>query len=606
MLVLVRFPAALRWIFRVAGKWKRGVVCLLLTQSALALLGAGSAWLYRGMVNAAVARSVDGFTRYAFLLALTQILLLGLRAAFRFLREDTESGVENALKGRLFSTLLSRDFAAVTATHSGEWMNRLTSDAAVTAKGVAEILPDAAGMLCQILGAAVLLGILIPGLAWVLPPAGVLLLALTFRFRRGLKELHRAQQEADGKVRVHFQESLSAMPVLRAFSRESAVLREADQRMDAHRMARLRRNRFANLCGAGLGAVMNGAKVAGGVYCGWRILRGEMSYGSLVAVMQLLGQVQSPLANISGCLPRYYAMIASAERLMEAEAWEVDASGPQKTDTEIRRFYRDSFAALAFRHVGFRYRPDTPVLRDVNFRIQKGEFVALTGVSGSGKSSLLKLLLCLYAPDSGERVLLLSGDKMSPASPDHAAPPNLPPVSNAEAIPLDASWRRLFAYVPQGNQLMAGSIREAVAFGDPDGTRRDGEIWDALEAACAAEFVRGRPEGLEARLGERGAGWSEGQLQRLAIARAVFSGRPVLLLDEATGALDEESEARLLRNLRRMTECSVLIVTHRPAALAVCDREIRLCDGGQIREVSPPRNDRDSAPRDAPNKTEKG
>ena len=144
-----------------AGKWKWGVLWLLLLQIAVALLGVGSAWLYRGLVNQAVARSVASFTRYAVFLTLAQILLLGLRAALRFLREDTESGAENAFKARLFSTLLDRDFAAVSATHSGEWMNRLTSDASVTAKGVAEILPDVAGMGCQILGAVAALILLI-------------------------------------------------------------------------------------------------------------------------------------------------------------------------------------------------------------------------------------------------------------------------------------------------------------------------------------------------------------------------------------------------------------------------------------------------------------
>ena len=574
MPVPIKFPASLRWAVRVAGKWKWGVLWLLLLQIAVALLGVGSAWLYRGLVNQAVARSVGAFARYAVFLTLAQILLLGLRAALRFLREDTESGAENAFKARLFSTLLDRDFAAVSATHSGEWMNRLTSDASVTAKGVAEILPDVAGMGCQILGAVAALILLIPGLAWILPPVGAAALALTFRFRRGLKELHRAQQEADGQVRVHFQESLSGMLIIRAFSREEAALSQARRYMDLHRKARLRRNRFANFCGVGLGALMNGAKVAGSVYCGWKILRGEMSYGSLVAVMQLIGQVQSPLANVSGYLPRYYAMLASAERLMEAEAWARDCPASQKSAAEVRRFYERSFTAVSFRDAAFRYRADTPILRNVNVTIRKGEFVALTGVSGSGKSSLLKLLLCLYPLTAGERVLL----------------------SSDGVFPLDASWRRLFAYVPQGVQLLAGDVRETVAFGDADGVKREADIWEALEAACAAEFVRGRPEGLAARVGERGAGWSEGQLQRLAIARAVFSRRPVFLLDEATSALNEELEARLLRNLRRVTDCAALIVTHRPAALEVCDREIRLCGDGKIREFPLPRRNGEKSP----------
>ena len=180
--------------------------------------------------------------------------------------------------------------------------------------------------------------------------------------------------------------------------------------------------------------------------------------------------------------------------------------------------------------------------------------MAFTGHSGSGKSTVLKLLMSLYPLDSGQRYL----------------------DSREGRAPLDASWRGLFAYVPQGNELLSGSIREIVAFGDEAAMAREEELRAALDIACAWDFVSGLEKGLDTLLGEGGAGLSEGQMQRIAIARAVFSRRPILLLDEATGSLDGETEKRVLERLRAMTDRTVVIVTHRPAALGLCDKRIDL------------------------------
>ena len=191
----------------------------------------------------------------------------------------------------------------------------------------------------------------------------------------------------------------------------------------------------------------------------------------------------------------------------------------------------------------------------------KGEYIAFTGHSGCGKSTLLKLLMCLYPLDAGERYIKF-----------------VKPDGKVAKCPLTASWRRLFAYVPQGNQLMSGTIREIVAFGDSEAMTQDKRLEQALQIACADEFVQTLKKGIDTPLGERGSGLSEGQMQRIAIARAIFSDRPILILDESTSALDEITEQKVLANLRQMTEKTVLIITHRPAALKICDRQIEMLE----------------------------
>lgn len=307
---------------------------------------------------------------------------------------------------------------------------------------------------------------------------------------------------------------------------------------------------------------MSGAYLVAAAYCAYGILGGSVSYGTFVAALQLVGQVQGPLANISGCIPRYFAMTASAERLMDAEALPYDGvadseEGPAADTT--------GFAGLELRGVSCRYGSEAPNVADAcgpraircpDMNIGRGEFVAFTGPSGCGKSTTLKAMMAFCPCETGECCVLLA---------------------DGSRQPLTARWRSLFSYVPQGNHLMGGTVREAVAFGDTEGASCDLRMWDALRIACA-DFVREMPEGLDSQLGESGGGLSEGQVQRLAIARAVFSNRPVLLLDEATCSLDPDTERRVLQNLSALTDKTVIAVTHRPAALEVCDKRIEFSE----------------------------
>lgn len=559
--------SSLRWLWRISGKKRRKIFWLMLLQMLLGVFSVGFVWLLRGLIDAAAGGNEPRFRGYAAgLLGLT-LLQLALRALLRYLLEDTKATLENRLKERLFSVLLSKDYAAVAAVHSEEWMNRLTSDTSVASEGLATILPEAAGLLVKLAGALLLLVYLVPGFVWLLLPAGLLFGLLTYAFRKLLKRLHKRIQEADGRLRVFLSERLASLLVVRAFAIERQTAAEADEKMEEHRAARMKRNTFSNLCNTGFGALMSGLYLLGALYCGHGILTRAMTYGTFTAVLQLIGQIRAPFANLTGYLPKYYAMLASAERLMEAERYADGGTEARREKESLWEFYRNDFRAMGLRGASFTYLPTAReaggelrsegkrpvVIRNIDLEIARGEYVAFTGASGCGKSTLLKLFLCLYPLDCGERYLKLA---------------------DGGEIPLDGSYARLFAYVPQGNHLMSGSIRDVVTFGDA--SREEEAVWNALRIACVDAVVKELPSGLDTLLGERGAGLSEGQMQRIAIARAVYSDNPILMLDESTSALDEQTEARLLANLRSMTDKTVLLVTHRPAILAICDRQVTM------------------------------
>ena len=564
----------LSWLYAVPGGKKLYIAVLAVLDGIDGAIGVVFALLMRNVVDAAVARDANGFWRWMTAIVLLVVLMLALRAVTRWLTELARSEFENAFKVRLTDALLHRDYLQVSAVHSAEWLNRLTSDTVVVANSCVDIIPGLAEMVVKLVSALVMILVLEPKFAAVLIPGGVLMVFFTWLFRRVLKRLHKNIQEADGRLRVFLSERIGSMLMIRSFAAEGQTARQALEKMIEHKGARMRRNRFSNLCNIGFGAAMNGMYLLGVGWCGYGILKGTVTFGTLTAVTQLISQIQSPFANITGYLPRYYAMLASAERLMEAENFDVEKDNALPV-AEMHRFYLTELSAIGLRDASFAYYPAVeqtgalskenmpPALEHLSLKIRKGEYVAFTGPSGCGKSTALKLLMCVYRPDDGLRYYMdVNGDE-------------------AELTP---AYRRLFAYVPQGNILMNGTIREVVSFAEPAAAGDDKRLQKALAIVCADGFVGGLEQRVDTQLGEQGTGLSEGQMQRIAIARAVFSDAPILLLDEATSSLDADTERTLLENLRSMTDKTVVIVTHRPAALTICDRVLRFTEGG-ITEV---------------------
>lgn len=311
--------------------------------------------------------------------------------------------------------------------------------------------------------------------------------------------------------------------------------------------------------------------------CGYRILNGTLEHGTLIAVMNLIGQVQLLFANLSGYVPQYYAMLASAERLMEVEGFaDAFVEDPHPLDGVLELYDRE-LVSIDFRSVSFSYGPITNATSGGTgggrARSQKEDAHELLRIDPQG----------LYR--SGDRPIWLRQeyhaqgfDVPLPAGRRGAC------LSPGGEMRLDGRWRELFAYVLQGNQLMAGSIREAITFGDESYYGDDEGIWRVFRASDAEGFVSELPGGLDAELGEHRSGLSEGQVKRLAIARAIYAGHPVLLLDESTSSLDDGTERDVLTNIKSMTDCTVVLVTHRKAPLGICDLKIDVGKTLQDRE----------------------
>lgn len=546
------------WLLRVARPERGGLVGL----TAVSLLHGGSGVLYalvlRGMVDAAAGGDKAGFLRNLALGVLLVVWLLGLHALLRRLDEVVRVKLENDVRRNAFSALLRGSYAHVSNTHSGEWSNLLATDTQAVANGLAGIAPSLAGALAKILGAFALLASFDLRFALLLGAGWVLFVPAAYLSARPIKRLYQAIRLSDGHLRSFMQERIEGVLVIKAFAAEEQTLARADGLMGEYGSSRLARNAYSNLFHTAFGGAMSFASLAAAAWCAHGMLAGTTSMGTLAATIQLVSQVHGPIASMVGYASQWTALVGSAERLMGAEAAQ-KAGLVASADSPARSLH--GFKAVGFRNVSFAYpQQERDAVHGLSFELRRGEFVALKGQSGCGKSTVLKLVLGAYEPNAGVRYLIDGeGGEVGRFGPQN----------------------RLFAYVPQGKLVSDGTIREAVCLTGPESPNED-RLWWALRVACADGFVRRLPDGVETSVGERGTRLSEGQAQRIAVARAVYSGRPILLLDEATSALDEDTEARLLGNLRTLDDVTVMLVAHHSLALSLCDRVIAL-DGGEGR-----------------------
>lgn len=537
------------WLIRRIRRRIPALIIMTLMHMGHAVLGVCFAMGTRQIVDTATAGNRALFFSaciWQVLVILGTILAL---TAFRYLRERLMAELERDWKKHLLHSLVHADYSAATAYHSGEILNRMNNDVRTVNEGLLSVVPDFLSMITRLTAAALMLAILdIRFLSLIALAGGVVLLA-TGVLRRKLKELHKIVSEMDGSVSGLLQEIMEKLLMVQALDAAAEVEHRTEGLLDQRFQMQRRRKNVALTANTGVSILYYGGACLALVWCSLRLLKGEISFGSLTAVTQLMGQLQTPIVGLSGILPKYIAMTASAERLMELEAMEQE---PEPWKENAQSVY-EALNCICAENLHFSY-DRTPVFEDASFSLPKGSFAVVTGHSGIGKSTLLKLLLGIYRPESGRLYLDCS-----------------------EAKPIDRRSRKMFAYVPQGNLLLSGTLRENLTIGNSEAS--DEEIERAVHISTVDEFLPQLPMGLETVLGENGIGLSEGQAQRLAIARAVLGGAPILLLDECTSALDPETERTVLHRLRTLRNRTCIAVTHRPAALEVCNWTMEIRDG---------------------------
>lgn len=542
---------ALRWIIRSSKSQLFNIIFLAVVYGLNAFVGVYNTVFAKDLIDAATKSHDMNAMIYNGLMYLGvtvfQIITLILARNFLF---KISAKTELTMKSKLFSDMMQKDYAHITAYHSGELMNLLTSDIGVVSSAITTIIPNVVFFIIKLIGVIYILLSIDVMFSLVFIFGGLLVFLASSLFKPVTKRMHKRVQETDGKVRSFMQEGLSSLLMIKTFDAQDKMSDSADKLQQENYEAKRKRNIFSIATGTAVSAVFAFAFVWGLGWGSYMLYYGLISYGVLTQIITLIGQIRTPIQGISNIFPTYFNALASAERIMEIE--DLPDEEVINHQIDVSKMYSE-MREIRFDDITFSFDRDK-VLETTSLTVKKGAFVAIEGISGIGKSTLLKLLLSVYQPQNGE-IVIRTGSK---------------------DYPVDRSTRKLFSYVPQGNFLLSGTLRENVAFVAPNAT--DEKILEAARIACADEFIAELPEGLDTVIAERGGGLSEGQVQRIAIARAILSGAPILLLDEATSALDEATEEKLLKNLRELENITCIIISHKKAAEQICDKIVTISD----------------------------
>ncbi len=455
----------------------------------------------------------------------------------------------------VFRKLMSSQWMSIRQYSTGDLLARFSGDVRTVANSAMSWLPTVIIQLFTVLSTLAVVLYYDPVMALLAFASTPALFLASRRLLRRQRDFNKKLRQVGSDQSAFESETFRNIDTLKSFGVEDGMAQRLDSWQDTYRDVTMDYTAFSvrtNLLLSSMGMMVQYLAMG---YCMWRLWRGEILFGTMVLFLQQRSQLSGAFSSLISQIPAALSGSVAAERVRELTEL-------PKEERQLHRADPDGSCALEMQDLRLAYSDDRRVVLDgVSLRADAGTVVALVGPSGEGKSTLMRLMLGLMEPQNGKAYLLDRSGKQ---------------------FPLGADTRHLFAYVPQGNTVLAGTVAENLRLVNPEAT--EAEMITALEDACAWEFVRELPRGIHSTIGEGGKGLSEGQAQRIAIARALVRRAPVLLLDEVTSALDFETEQKVLSNLtRRGVTC--VAATHRPSVLGMCSRVYRVRDGG-VQELS--------------------
>lgn len=503
-------------------------------------------WLTKLTIDIATGQRTDISFFWA-AAALIATILLEIFIAFfgRWIRAILGVKAQNQMQRRLFAHVLLSQWSGMEKFHSGDVLNRIEKDVGGIVAFVTESMPSLITVIFRFTGAFIFLFLMDRMLACAVVIILPFFILLSKMYVKKMRELSRSVRQSDSKIQSIIQESLQHRTVVKALELSTTLLGRLESVQTLMHSQVKERTKYSSVSAT----IMNLGFAAGYLFAflwgAFQLQQHAITYGALIAFIQLVGQIQGPARSLTSYIPVFINTFTAGERLMELE--NIPREGLYGKSTNM-----DGICGIRLNDVSYQYDDGKPILNRLNCDFPPGSSTAIVGETGAGKTTLIRLLLGLIYPQSGTVEI----------------------YNSKRSVQAGTATRGIFAYVPQGNTLLSGTIRNNLLLGNPDASEE--MLHNALHMACA-EFVFELPEQMETLCGEQGYGLSEGQAQRICIARALLRPGSVILLDEATSALDSNTELRVLDNIRtHYKQKTLIMVSHREAALRYCDRTLHL------------------------------
>ncbi len=533
------------WFWQVSAGQRKRIVLNCFTGIAGVGCSLAFIWSSKKVIDVATGTSDGSMMQYGIITVALLLLQIGFGVVDSWIGSRMQVEAGNAMRRRLFARLLQSRWNELEQFHTGDVVNRMEQDTAAIVGLLTSSIPAVMATVVQMLGAFIFFCLLDPSLPWILVGIVPFFLFAGRFYTRRMRGYTHDIRHSDSRIQSVIQESLQHRTVIKTLEQGDRHLEKLDSLQSTLRSQVNERIRFSLLSRTGVALAFSGGYLIAFLWGAVRLSHGSMTFGAMTAFLQLVNKVQRPVLDMAKIIPSFVTALTAADRLMELEALPSEEEG--------ERILFDDTPGISLRNVTFAYKQgDKPVFSDFSMEIAPGSHTAIMGETGKGKTTLIRLLLALAAPQSG-RIVLKS------------------PTKEVVTSPLT---RGNFVYVPQGNTLFSGSIRDNLLMGNAEAT--EAEMHQALRTAVA-DYVFQLPQGIDTHLTEQGGGLSEGQAQRIAIARALLRPGNILLLDEATSALDPETEQTLVDNLRSQYQGkTVIFITHHPALAEACDQTYHL------------------------------
>lgn len=501
-------------------------------------------WAVKNAIDVA-AGTIDGNIYVA--VAIFGILILAsfaLSISAIWVRNILGIKAQNQMQRQLLDRMLRAEWHGKESRHSGDVLNRLETDVNVVVDFLAETIPNTLSVLALFIGAFWYLFSMDAMLAIVTIAIIPFFILLSKLYVRQMRNLTRTVRNSDSKVQSVLQETIQNRMLIKTLESGDAMVGKLAGTQQELRQNVVRKTTFSVFSNLILNVGFAAGYLVAFLWAAIRLSQHTLTFGGMTAFLQLVNKIQGPARNLTKLVPAFVSVLTAAERLMELEEDPMEEQGdsiPMEAPCGIR-----------FDNVSYAYDNEEQLtINSLSFDFKPGSCTALLGETGAGKTTIVRMILALLRPKSGAITI----------------------YNNKVEEQLSPLLRCNLVYVPQGNTLMSGTIRDNLLLGKPDATEE--EMKEALKKSCA-EFVTQLPDGIDTICTEKGGGLSEGQAQRIAIARALLRNRPIMIFDESTSALDPETERQLLANILSKKDKTIIFVTHRPAVVEYCDQTLKI------------------------------